>query len=79
MIRPIEYLKERLGKAEEEVAIIKDRIREEEAKTQKFNVKVLIETKLGDNYIKTITVSELYITIDERNRLLSNLAWLRNF
>ena len=74
----LEYLKERLGKAEEEVTVIKHRIEEEEARTKRYDVKVLIETAFGD-FTRTITVSELYITIDERNRLLSNLAWLRRF
>jgi hypothetical protein len=77
MRKPIDYLKERLEKTLEEVTFLKEKIRIEEKKDRKYTVKVIVETEVEKDFWRSTTLAELDLTIEERERVIANLAWLR--
>ena len=75
----IEYLKERLLSAMKEVTLLEKKIKEEERRTERFDIRVVVETKSFDerDWSRTI-LSHHELTLDQRDKLIGNLRWLRN-
>ena len=74
----IEYLKDRRETAMENVALCTRKIREEEEKTKRHDIRVVVETRAdgGSEYRRTI-IAEQFLTLEQRDRMIGNLAWLR--
>lgn len=74
----IEYLKERL----EEVELLLKEINLEDLEdfgVQKFDVRVVLETKPFNEWEWRRTIlSKHELTLEQRNKLIGNLRWLRN-
>ena len=45
---------------------------------EKVVTRVVIETKYGENCWRGMILAELDLTIDERERLIANLAWIKD-
>lgn len=79
-MKTIEYLKERLDSALKGVAVLEKAIREEERRTiQKFDVRVVVETKAFEELDWQGTIlTHRELTLEQRDVLIQNLRWLRN-
>lgn len=79
MTNHMDYLKEKLRQAKDDVERYKRGIKEEEKRTQKFETRVVVETKaFGDwDWRRTVLV-HLNLTLEQRDRLIESLRWLRN-
>ena len=42
----------------------------------KFNVRIVVETKYGENYWRSRILTELDLTLEQRERLIATLAWI---
>ena len=74
----IYYLKEELKKASEYVEKLTREIGEEEKRTTKLDVRVVLETRgFGEWDTERVCLAHLDLTLWQRNKLIQNLAWLR--
>lgn len=78
-MKTIEYLKERLLAAMKDAALLEKKIKEEERRTTKFDIRVVVETKdFGDSWDWRRTVlSHHELTLEQRDKLIASLRWLR--
>jgi hypothetical protein len=65
---------EGLAKASEEVDYYEQKIKEEERRTQKYRVRVIVETEVEKDFWRSITLADLDLTLEQRERVI---AWLR--
>ena len=73
----MDYLKGKLEQAQRAVALFKRGIEEEERRTEKFVVRVVVETRgFGEYDWRRTTLCQHDLTIEERDNLIESLGWL---
>lgn len=75
----LDYLKDKLEQAKEDVTHWESRIKGEKRRTQKFEVRIIALTRReGKRIWEETNLSEHILTLPERDSLIANLRWLRD-
>jgi hypothetical protein len=79
MTNHMDYLKEKLEQAQSDVLRYARKIKEEERRTQKFEVRIIALTRREGKCIwEEKNLCEHVLTLSERDSLIGNLWWLKD-